>query len=48
MNPREQDVYFSLLNKERAVTTIRQVASDQGITEKNARKSIFGLAKKKK
>jgi predicted transcriptional regulator of viral defense system len=47
MSPREQDVYFSLLNKERAVTTIGQVSSDHSITGENARKILFNLDRKK-
>ena len=47
MSPREQDVYFSLLNRGRTVTTIKQAASDQGITEGNARKVLFTLERKK-
>jgi predicted transcriptional regulator of viral defense system len=47
MSPREQEAYFSLLNRERVVTTIKQVAADQGITEENARKVLFNLDRKK-
>jgi len=46
MTPREQEVYFSLLNRERVVITIREVALDQKISEGNARKVLFSLARK--
>ncbi len=47
MSPREQDVYFSLLNKELGVATIKQVVSDHNISTENARKILFCMAKKK-
>lgn len=46
MTSREQWVYFSLLNRERVVTTIKQVALDQKISEGNARRVLFSLARK--
>jgi len=46
MTHREQKVYFSLLNRERVVTTIKQVVLDQKISEGNARRVLFSLARK--
>ncbi len=46
MTPREQGVYFSLLNREKVVTTIKQVALDQKISDGNARRVLFSLARK--
>ncbi|MCS4541422.1 MAG: hypothetical protein HY929_03725 [Euryarchaeota archaeon] len=47
MSPREQEVYFSLINKERSVTSVEQIVKYQKIREGNARKILHNLTKKK-
>ncbi len=47
MSPREQEAYFSLVNKEKSVATAGQIAKDQRIKEGNARKILHSLARKK-
>lgn len=47
MSPREQEAYFSLLNREKSVVTAEQIAKDQSINEGNARKILHSLARKK-